>query len=90
MAKVSLVCGYEQAKTIILNCYEFDREGGLNNASHPTRFNGRSVTAVFTPAKVTGDCDKSGNRIIEKSFLEISSGYYQVSTLQSLVESAKP
>jgi len=90
MASFSLQCDYEQAKVILNACYAFDNAGGFNAASHPTRFVGRLLTAVYTPAKVTGDCDKSGNRIIEKSFLEISSGYYQVETLRSLVESAKP
>ena len=88
--KVSLVCGYEQAKTILNACYEFDRAGGFNTATHPTRFNGRQLSAVFTPDKITGDCDKIGNRIVEKSFVVISSGYYQESTLQSILESAKP
>ena len=87
MAKVSLVCCYEQAKTILNACYEFDREGGFNSA-HPTRFNGRQLSAVYTPDKVTGDCDKMGNLIIEKSHLEISSGYHQQSTLLSILESA--
>ena len=90
MASFSLQCDYEQAKTIINDCYAFENTGGFNTASHPTRYVGRLLKAEFTPAKVTGDFDKSGNRIIEKSFLQISSDYYHMDTLYSLAESRKP
>lgn len=89
MAKISLVCGYEQAKIIFNACYRFDRAGGFDNATHPTFFSGGQILAVFTPDKITGDYGNDGNRIIEKSFIVISTNYYQESTLQSILEGAR-